>query len=393
MTVRVDTNLLPEIQAYGAVDIQACFNCGNCTAVCPLSEDASFPRKIIRYAQIGAKQALVGSKELWHCYYCGECSKTCPRQAEPGEFMAAARRYAIAEFDITGVAKGLFKYPWLNMLVSFLLALFFSAFLLAFNQGTAFEQLAFWEYLPEVVVQVSGIALFVLVLLVMLAGVARMARSLAFTATHVPSSSANGTGVGTMSWGRALWEALAHQALGHAKYREDECEEERSRPWFVRKWFTHATILYGFLGLFAATALDFLFKPVGSIVPIYYPMRLLGTISGIALMYGTTLALIHRLQKRDKYASHSKASDWVFLVLIWLVGLTGFLLEIANYAPPPTRWSYAFLILHIALVMDLFVLVPVSKFAHVIYRTTAILMHNLKTRVASEEEQAAVIPA
>jgi len=393
MTIRVESDLLPQIQAYGATDIQACFNCGNCTAVCPLSEDATFPRKIIRFAQIGAKQALVGSKELWLCYYCGECSKTCPRQAEPGEFMAAARRFAIANFDITGVSKGLFRFPWVNILVTVLLTLFFSLFLIAFNRGTTFEQLAFWEYLPEVVVQVSGIALFVLVFLAMLVGVARMARSLAFSATHLPSSSAYGSDGGRMSWGRALWEALVNQALGHASYRDDECEEERSRPWFVRKWFVHATILYGFLGLFVATALDFLFKPVGSFVPIYYPMRLLGTISGIALIFGTTLALIHRLQKRDKYASFSKASDWVFLVLIWLIGLTGFVLEIANYAPPPARWSYAFLVLHIALVMDLLVLMPVSKFAHIIYRTTAIFLHNLQTREVTEGDTAEAVPA
>ena len=36
MSHRVDTNLLPEMQQYGAVHIEACFNCGNCTAVCPL---------------------------------------------------------------------------------------------------------------------------------------------------------------------------------------------------------------------------------------------------------------------------------------------------------------------------------------------------------------------
>ena len=92
MAVTVDPTLLPEIQRYGAFDVSACFNCGNCTAVCPLTDDdATFPRRIIRYAQVGMKAELLASKELWTCYYCGECSETCPRQAEPGEFMAAAR--------------------------------------------------------------------------------------------------------------------------------------------------------------------------------------------------------------------------------------------------------------------------------------------------------------
>ena len=84
MSVIVDHTLLPTLKQYGAFDIGACFNCGNCTAVCPLSEgDATFPRKIIRYAQVGMRESLLSSKELWTCYACGECSETCPRQAEP----------------------------------------------------------------------------------------------------------------------------------------------------------------------------------------------------------------------------------------------------------------------------------------------------------------------
>ncbi len=67
--------------------------------------------------------------------------------------------------------------------------------------------------------------------------------------------------------------------------------------WYLRKWVVHGTILYGFLGLLLATALDFLFKPVGSIVPLYYPMRLLGTSAGLLLMYGTSVALIRRVEE------------------------------------------------------------------------------------------------
>ena len=54
MTTRVDRNLYPELQRFGATDISACFNCGVCSAICPLSADgASFPRRMSRYAQLG----------------------------------------------------------------------------------------------------------------------------------------------------------------------------------------------------------------------------------------------------------------------------------------------------------------------------------------------------
>ena len=69
MATRVDANLLRELKDYGAVGIEKCFNCGNCTAVCSMSSnEAQFPRRIIRMAQMGLRDQLLGSKELWLCY-------------------------------------------------------------------------------------------------------------------------------------------------------------------------------------------------------------------------------------------------------------------------------------------------------------------------------------
>jgi len=82
MTAIVDAGLLTDIKRYGAADVSACFSCGTCTATCPLvTDDATFPRRLIRLAQVGLKDQLLASKELWTCYACGECSETCPTQA------------------------------------------------------------------------------------------------------------------------------------------------------------------------------------------------------------------------------------------------------------------------------------------------------------------------
>src|SRR5664279_4564063 len=106
MTAQVDGNLLTDLKRFGAADISACFNCGICSATCPLSTTGSaFPRRIFRFAQLGLKDQLLSSPELWLCYGCGECSDACPTGADPGDFMAAARRYAIASYDRTRLAR------------------------------------------------------------------------------------------------------------------------------------------------------------------------------------------------------------------------------------------------------------------------------------------------
>ena len=86
MSNRVDPTLLRELKEHGAVSIEKCYNCGTCTATCSLStDDSQFPRRIIRMAQLGLRDQLLGSKELWLCYNCGLCSETCPKQAEPAK--------------------------------------------------------------------------------------------------------------------------------------------------------------------------------------------------------------------------------------------------------------------------------------------------------------------
>lgn len=36
MSTLVNPNLITDLQKFGAADINACFSCGNCTAICPL---------------------------------------------------------------------------------------------------------------------------------------------------------------------------------------------------------------------------------------------------------------------------------------------------------------------------------------------------------------------
>ena len=63
MSHRADPHFLPELQKQGAANIELCFNCGNCTAVCPLStEKENFPRRMIRYAQLGMPEKLIGQQ-------------------------------------------------------------------------------------------------------------------------------------------------------------------------------------------------------------------------------------------------------------------------------------------------------------------------------------------
>ncbi len=109
MHYRVNTALTDEIARFGGETLTRCFNCGNCSAVCGLSKgDTVFPRKTIRFLQLGLEDRLVESPEPWLCYYCGTCSQTCPREAQPGELMMATRRWLTTRYDVTGLSRRLY---------------------------------------------------------------------------------------------------------------------------------------------------------------------------------------------------------------------------------------------------------------------------------------------
>ncbi len=56
-------------------NIFSCYQCGTCTAVCPLNVPV---RSIMRGAQVGIRELAV-SEALWQCATCRQCEVACPR--------------------------------------------------------------------------------------------------------------------------------------------------------------------------------------------------------------------------------------------------------------------------------------------------------------------------
>ena len=382
MTAQVDVGLYGELQKFGAADVSACFSCGTCTATCPLvTDDATFPRRMIRYAQVGLRDRLLSSKELWTCYACGECSETCPTQAEPSEFMAAARRYAIGSYDRTGLARTMYTRPVLGTVIAVFLAAFFALFMAAGHALPAGGSLDLFGFVPEDFIHTLGIVVMAIVALAGVAGLVAMARQVGRSEgvgwrTVFGSRAAVGRSV------RALWESIGIESIGQRRYRAD-CDADRAVvPLYRRRWLLHALTMWGFLGLLAATILDYGLalvgiKATGTAVAIWYPVRLLGTVAGLALVYGTSVLILNRARGASRSVTHSAPADWTLLALLWITGVTGFVLELALYLPSAPAWGYWVFLFHVAVAMELVLLAPFMKLAHVIYRPVALFFFAL----------------
>ena len=387
--ITVDPNLIKEIKKYGAFDVSACFNCGTCTAICPLTdEEGNFPRRIIRYAQLGQKEKLEGSKELWLCYYCGECSDTCPREANPGEFMMSARRYAIASYDPTGISKFLYKSKlfsgFMAALVAFLVGL---AFYIVRGNEVHTDSLLF--EIDPAYIHWGGYALMAFLAIVVVAELWKMTTRI----YNKEKEKLEKEGVEIdekifpklVRWVKNAFNILFVEFIAQKRYfRREKVEEEK---WIFSKWFIHLNIVLGFSGLFVATALDFFLDiinvkktPIGA-VPLFYPTRLLGTIAGLMLLYGIILAFFFRLKKQDSSREHSRFSDWFLLFLLFGLAVSGFILEILVYfSLDNEQFAFWTFIVHVVFAVEMIIFAPFSKLAHLMYRTYALWIYkNLQT--------------
>jgi len=385
VSTRVDPAFLRKLGRYGAFDITACFNCGNCTAVCPLSSgNDAFPRRMIRYGQIGAATRLLGCKEVWQCFYCGECSDTCPRQAEPGEFMAAARRYAIASCDPTGVSRLLYTSKLFTLAFLLALSALLGALLLTGHGKMAtgapelFEFRRTEGFLSYQVVHNLGLLVIVLAAIAMVVGVLRMSVRLSRSIER-PSVATDAEPTGRMARIVQATRAVAAELAIHQSFRD--CEEQPKASWYAGRRFIHWAIMWGFIGLLIATGADWLLdmtvgKDPGQPVALWHPTRLLGTLAGVLMVYGAGASIILRWTRPEKYFTHSLLSDWLFLWLLFLAGATGFVVEAAVYLPTGADWMYVALLIHVVVSMEVALLLPFTKFAHAVYRPIALFLHN-----------------
>ncbi len=81
----------------GAEKVLLCFQCGTCTADCPIARFSNFyrPRKLIRMVQLGLKNKLLSNDVIWLCSTCYTCIDHCPQEVGIASIVRALRNLTV----------------------------------------------------------------------------------------------------------------------------------------------------------------------------------------------------------------------------------------------------------------------------------------------------------
>lgn len=87
---------LKEIEDKLSQSVNVCYQCGKCSAGCPVREFADMgPNKVVRFVQLGMYEEALKSKMIWLCASCITCTTRCPKNFEIAAIMDVLRQMAL----------------------------------------------------------------------------------------------------------------------------------------------------------------------------------------------------------------------------------------------------------------------------------------------------------
>ncbi len=382
MNVQPDVEFIKYLKGVGGDTLKKCYQCATCSVVCPLSSDEKpFPRKEMIWSQWGLKENLIADADVFLCHQCGDCSEQCPRGAKPAEVLGAIRAYAYNFYawpaglaKLASSAKGLPMLIGIPSVIIFVLWMisggmtesWSSNFVAGYGYQRFFGHWDFHWYAKNIffivlfMVPALGLGLFS-------AGKGIVNLWKAMSANHNLNPDFRPSAIQFVQ--SFLWPSIV-EIVSHKRFEECTVNVDRVKG--------HKPVMLAFIGLFIVTIWSLIANDIlGLFLPMFHgpmtfwnPVKLLANVSAVALIYGMWILWNSRSQTESKNGVEGNFYDWFLIWEIMAVGITGLLAEVF-------RWlgiagiGYIVYFFHLVAVMMLFLYMPYTKFAHMVYRTFA----------------------
>ena len=365
------------LKKYGAFDMNACYNCGTCTAVCAMSdEENSFPRRMVRYSVLGLYKEIQSSLDPWLCYYCGECSSSCPRDAQPGELMMSLRRWQTSEYDWTGLSRKFYTSKgWEIAAIGLLATLVFVLFILFHGpmttELTAQGGVKLNTFAPWRQIETGDWIMACILSFFLISNILRMYLKVFHGEKKIK--------VPLKLYFTQFWKLIFHFATQWRFNKSNRTTrlgrlEIKASPY----WISHWLLMSGYVLLFTMIVVFLKWFQTDFIHPWWHPQRIFGYYATFGLSFGIVFFVYGRIKKDQENNKHTHFTDWTFLFLLSGTVFTGILVHIFRISGLPYATYYAYVIHLMILVPMLMIEVPFSKWSHLAYRPFAVYFSNLQ---------------
>lgn len=355
MQIKPDIDFIRQVKKSTKAPLKQCMQCGNCTAVCKLSQDEQvFPRREMMWTAWGLKDKIIGNPNIWLCHQCGDCMESCPRDVKPSDVLSTLRQinylwYARPKF----LGKWLSKPVYLPLVVLFpiLIITIILYFAGSFNRPEL-DYIDYSAFFPHVWLNSSFTFLTFLSFFGAYIGIRRFWKDMKFNMFVEKKKSITNSFI------------IVLKEIGlHSKF--NSCSTNKNR------YYAHLMIFWGFILLLFVTLVA-----IVNVIFFDYPMRffhpakIAGNFSSVLLFTGIGIMIFNRFFNKKLYG-YSNYYDWYFLISLFLLTFSGTLTEMARFL----NWQTAYYIyfFHLLMVWMVIIYCPFSKFGHFIFRTVALV--------------------
>ena len=89
-------SVVPLVESLAHTRIRDCYQCGKCTAGCPMGAGMDTPpSRLIRLLQLGHAQRALEAQAIWQCVSCQTCATRCPKSVDCAGVMDALRQLSV----------------------------------------------------------------------------------------------------------------------------------------------------------------------------------------------------------------------------------------------------------------------------------------------------------
>lgn len=352
LNIKPDIKFKKQVKHLSNSSLNECMQCGTCSIVCSLSpEDKPFPRKEMIWAGWGIKEKLIGNPDIFLCHQCGDCSTHCPRDVKPADVFSAIRQLSYSEYSKPKFLGKLLSKPSLLPIAILIPVVVIAAILYFAGTLTIPEgEVNYSKFFPHAWLNSSFTAITFLFYAMAFIGWRKFWNDLQKFNTEVVK----------ISFFKNFFKSFK-TILFHNKF--SSCDSQKSRK------TSHLLVFYGFALLLIVT-LFAIYAALTHNYPLAFlnPFKILGNVAGLMLLAGLSMMIINRLANKEEFGN-TNYSDWLLLISLFLLTLSGGIVEMARFQ----NWTSAYHIYFFHLVCVWFVIIylPYSKFGHMVYRTIA----------------------